>query len=122
KKYALSRKSPGRSRSSVLQRDAERLVFCPKIVKSHKNISSVPPKHQYLKRMKRHLTLAVLGIIVHICMLEGQVPFECKGQFYISFTTPTTSSLVEAVIDPITDQVEFLTINDNLQTFINGTG
>ncbi len=53
---------------------------------------------------------------------DAQIPFDCTGQFYISFTTPSTSSLVEAVIDPITDQVQFVSINNNLGTFINGAG
>lgn len=70
------------------------------------------------------IRLSIIGIFLCICpaLPVAQIPFSCTGQFYISFTTPATSSLVEAVIDPATDQVEFVPISNNLGTFINGAG
>ena len=74
--------------------------------------------------MNRRFSQVVLGTFFLCAALSSvsQIPFDCTGQFYISFTTPTTSSLVESVIDPITEEVQFLTINSNLGVFINGAG
>jgi uncharacterized repeat protein (TIGR01451 family) len=74
----------------------------------------------------RFYTTLIPFIFVFLALqrLSAQVPFDCTGQFYITFTPLISpySTLVETVIDPVTDQVEFITISDNLGTLINGAG
>ena len=55
--------------------------------------------------------------------VEAQVPFTCDGRFYMTqvFSAMDTR-LVEVDINPLTEEVEFNTIDPSLGTVINGIG
>ena len=52
----------------------------------------------------------------------AQVPFTCEDQFFLTFTTNTSASLNEVVIDPLTNAVFFQSINSNLTYGVNAAG
>lgn len=53
---------------------------------------------------------------------QGQKPFTCEGQYYITLTNSNNSGLREVIIDPLTSNVVFRPIRLNIGVQINAIG
>ena len=53
---------------------------------------------------------------------QGQVPFRCEGQFLITLSRDGDSRLVRAEIDPNTNRVSFVILNNSMRVDINAIG
>ncbi len=74
----------------------------------------------YLGMLKKGIIFFLLGWL--ILDLQGQTPFSCEGQFYITLTNSSSSGLSEVTIDPISQNVVFRTVRSNMQVQINAIG
>ena len=73
-----------------------------------------------LGMLKKGIIIFLLGWLIH--GLQGQTPFSCEGQFYITLTNSSNSGLSEVTIDPISQNVVFRTVRSNMQVQINAIG
>ncbi len=70
--------------------------------------------------LKKGIIIFLWGWLIH--GLQGQTPFSCEGQFYITLTNSSNSGLSEVTIDPISQNVVFRTVRSNMQVQINAIG
>jgi len=61
---------------------------------------------------------------IGICTLDAQIPFTCKGQYYLSLTRSNSlaSELYEVKISADGQNINLETINDNMGLVVNGMG
>lgn len=74
--------------------------------------------------MKLNYCFLVWSLLFAFNPISGQQPFVCKGQYYLSLSefTASISSLYLVEVDPVSSDVVFSTISDNLGATVNGMG
>lgn len=78
-------------------------------------------KH-YINTVFQRLNILFTLLIFLSGSMSAQIPFTCEGQFLLTLSKNGDSRLVRAEIDPVTNAVNFVIVNNSMRVDINAIG